>query len=193
MDTQTQTARTTLLLFCFGSLGPRIAEAMADSASTASTVVFCRKCLGFSARWVSRVGSSTPASVTDNAPTSTGRGGRYPVENSASAANANVAAMIVVLVGALLVLTGVMTIVMLLRRRRIREERLNALRSADVVVAAKGANGDEAQSEGGKWSAGTVELVVMAGETSPTFLAHPVPATPVIQCPPLMILPKDAQ
>lgn len=35
--------------------------------------------------------------------------------------------------------------------------------------------GDEAHHRGGKWNASSVELVTMAGETQPTFLARPIP------------------
>lgn len=87
---------------------------MVDLVSIVLMVVFCRKCLGFSVRWVLRVGLLILVLVIDNVFISIGCGGWYFVENSVLVVNVNVVVMIVVLVGVLLVLMGVMMIVMLL-------------------------------------------------------------------------------
>nr|PNR32680.1 hypothetical protein PHYPA_024622 [Physcomitrium patens] len=126
---------------------------------------FGRRFLGFAVpHWVSKVGPSTPRSPqqsTEGAPSS--------VNHHSRAAN------IVVIVFAVATFVTIMIFVLILRRNRLREQTSNA---ADSVVNQQKREGQEEESQSGerKWSADTVELVVMAGETQPTFLAHPRPA-----------------
>lgn len=61
---------------------------------------------------------------------------------------------------------------------------------AEVVVAEKNGLGDEDSRS--KWGVNIVELVVMAGEDRPTFVAHPAAAAAaahVVECPPLQQTP----
>lgn len=177
-DFELGTPSTDVCLFYF-ILSERIVLcAMAGSCSG-------RKCSGFGAvgvgHWESKVGPSTPRPPSSEK--------SHPVPDG-SAGTWSAAAIIVVLIVAV-ALVGMIVLVLILRRRRIREEQMrNGVAQSGNV--AKGGPGEEDVNTGGKWSAGAVELVVMAGETKPTFLAHPVPTptTHPIQCPPL-ILPKD--
>lgn len=143
-----------------------------------------RKCLGF----VSRLGSLTPQSP----PSSTGRGVGYPVPETSSKRHSVAAAVVV---GAsLAALIGMLILFAVLMRRKVtRPQLLNG--NVAGAVEAKDGDGDASEGEDGKRSADAVELVVMAGETTPTFVAHPVPAfsdSVVVQCPPFT-LPKDPQ
>jgi hypothetical protein len=144
-----------------------------------------RRCFGFGVGkvGVSKVGPSAPRPPSSETPVH----GYYPGPDESTRWGA--ATVIVVLAG--VVAFVVMTVaVVILRRKRIREEQMrNRAENGNVV---KGGQGDEGVNKEGQWSAGAVELVVMAGETQPTFLAHPVPTptTHPVQCPPL-ILPKD--
>lgn len=99
-------------------------------------------------------------------------------------------AMVVVTVSALVLLIALVVLIVILRRNRIREERLNRNITVEGNDNGKGGDQEAAESTEGKWSSGSVDLVVMAGETTPTFVAHPVPAPftndQVIQCPPLV-------
>ncbi|KAG0554935.1 hypothetical protein KC19_12G131500 [Ceratodon purpureus] len=135
---------------------------------------------------VSKVGPLTPRPPSSE----TSIHGYHPVADARAKWNA---ATILVVLTAVVALLGMIVVVIILRRRRIRDQRMrDSTAAAENGNVAKAGQGEEGVNKEGKWSAEAVELVVMAGETQPTFLAHPVP-TPTnhpIQCPPL-ILPED--
>lgn len=151
---------------------------MADSKSSCNG----RKCFGFG---FVRVGNWAPSRENFRS-TSSVNGAPGPVPESDD--NWSAGTDVVVITGVFFVL-GIMVIAIILRRQRIRAAQA---RIAEIGnIAAKDGQGEDINNHG-QWSAAAVELVVMAGETQPTFLAHPAPAAPSppphpIQCPPLML------
>ena len=83
------------------------------------------------------------------------------------------------------VLLAAMLVAVLVKWCKLRGQVVRREDTGDNIIAGKPGL-DELEKEG-RWSSGpgAVELVVMAGETKPTYLA-----TATIQCPPLMIQAK---
>nr|PNR29547.1 hypothetical protein PHYPA_028241 [Physcomitrium patens] len=134
-----------------------------------------KKCLEFTvSKWVSKV-----APLTSGQPAGS-------MNNTLSVTNQKtLSATVVFIVFAFASLFIIFLCGFLLQRNRLRNQRSDTT-NVVVVQPKREEQEQEALNEEGKWGAGSVELVVMAGEKTPTFLAHHSlsPSTTAIQHPP---------